>query len=43
MRPEPIIKIERIEKDARKLKVLYLQGYYDAAQNYEAMMKYLEK
>ena len=42
LRPEPIIKIERIEKDARKLKVLYLQGYHDAAQSYEAMMKYLE-
>lgn len=41
-RPESIIKIDRIEKDKKKLKVLYLQGYHDAAQNYDAMMKYLK-
>ena len=41
-RPEPLFKINRIEKDKNKLKALYLQGYHDAAQNYEAMKKYLE-
>ena len=41
-RPEKLVKIERIEKDQNKLKVLYLQGYHDAAQNYEAMKQYLE-
>lgn len=41
-RPESLIKIDRIEKDEKKLKVLYLQGYHDAATSYEAMKKYLE-
>lgn len=41
-RPESIIKIDRIEKDRKKLKVLYLQGYHDAAQKYDAMMEYLK-
>ena len=41
-RPEALIKIDRIEKDKSKLKVLYLQGYHDAAQRYEAMKQYLE-
>ena len=43
LRPEAIVKIDRIEKDPNKLKVLYLQGYHDAAINRDAMMKYLEK
>lgn len=42
-RPESIIKIDRIEKDVKKLKVLYLQGYHDASINYELMKKFLEK
>ena len=42
LRPEVIVKIDRIEKDPNKLKVLYLQGYHDAAINRDAMMKYLE-
>jgi predicted patatin/cPLA2 family phospholipase len=41
-RPESIIKIDRIEKDVKKLKVLYLQGYHDAAINYKLMKEYLE-
>ena len=41
-RPEKLVKIERIEKDPKKLKVLYLQGYHDAAVNYEVMRSYLE-
>ncbi len=41
-RPESIIKIDRIEKDEKKLKVLYLQGYHDAAINYKLMKEYLE-
>lgn len=41
-RPEPIIKIDRIEKDVNKLKVLYLQGYHDASINYELMKNFLE-
>ena len=41
-RPEPLFKINRIEKDKNKLKALYLQGYHDAAQNYEAMKKYVK-
>lgn len=41
-RPEPLFKINRIEKDKNKLKALYLQGYHDAAQKYEAMKQYLE-
>lgn len=40
-RPESLVKIGRIEKDVRKLKVLYLQGYHDAAMNYEALMQFL--
>ncbi len=40
-RPEPLVKIERIEKDVKKLKVLYLQGYHDAAMNYKLLMEYL--
>ncbi|MBR1470194.1 MAG: patatin family protein [Lachnospiraceae bacterium] len=42
-RPEKLVKIDRIEKDTNKLKVLYLQGYHDAAINYEAMMLYLQQ
>ena len=42
-RPDPLVKIERIEKDVKKLRVLYLQGYHDAAINYELMMEYLNK
>lgn len=40
-RPEKLVKIERIEKDPKKLKVLYLQGYHDAAMNYELLKDYL--
>ena len=42
-RPEKLVKIERIEKDPKKLKVLYLQGYHDAAINYGLLMAYLNK
>ena len=42
-RPEALVKIERIEKDPKKLKVLYLQGYHDAAVNYELLMEYLKR
>lgn len=42
-RPEPLIKIDRIEKDPNKLKVLYLQGYHDASINYKLMKDFLEK
>ena len=42
-RPENLIKIERIEKDPKKLRVLYLQGYYDAATRYKEMIKFLEE
>lgn len=42
-RPEPIVKIDRIEKNVNKLKVLYLQGYHDASINYELLKEYLEK
>lgn len=42
-RPDPLIKIDRIEKDVKKLKVLYLQGYHDASINYELMKNFLEK
>lgn len=41
-RPESLVKIDRIEKDPKKLKVLYLQGYHDAAMNYELLKKFLE-
>ena len=41
-RPEKLVKIERIEKDPNKLKVLYLQGYHDAAMNYELLKEYLK-
>lgn len=42
-RPENLIKIERIEKDPKKLRFLYLQGYYDAATRYKEMKKFLEE
>ena len=42
-RPENLIKIQRIEKDPKKLRVLYLQGYYDAATRYKEMKKFLEE
>lgn len=42
-RPEPLVKIDRIEKNVNKLKVLYLQGYHDASINYELMKAYLER
>ena len=41
-RPEKLVDIERIEKDPKKLKVLYLQGYHDAAINYELLKEYLK-
>ena len=41
--PETLVKVGRIEKDKKKLKVLYLQGYHDAAINYEAMRRFLER
>lgn len=40
-RPERLVKINRIEKDVKKLKVLYLQGYHDAAMNYEILKEFL--
>ncbi|MBR5421053.1 MAG: patatin family protein [Lachnospiraceae bacterium] len=42
LRPESLIQIERIEKDPKKLKILYLQGYHDAAMNLEVIRNYLE-
>lgn len=42
-RPEKLITIDRIEKDKNKLKVLYLQGYHDAAMNFDAMLDFLHK
>ena len=40
--PEMLVKIGRIEKDPKKLKVLYLEGYHDAATRYEEMMEFLQ-
>lgn len=40
-RPKPLIKLDRIEKNEQKLRMLYVQGYYDATQNYEALMNFL--
>lgn len=42
-RPENLIKIDRIEKDPKKLRILYLQGYYDAATRYKELKDFLEK
>lgn len=42
-RPENLVKIDRIEKDPKKLRVLYLQGYYDAATRYKELRSFLDK
>lgn len=41
LRPELLMKIGRIEKDQRKLKLLYMQGYCDAARYYPALKEFL--
>lgn len=40
-RPRPMLKIDRIEKNENKLKPLYVQGYYDACQNYDGLRGFL--
>ena len=42
LRPERLISIDRIETDRRKLKILYLQGYHDAAMNLKVMLDYIK-
>lgn len=43
IRPKRAGNVGRIEKDREKLRVLYEQGYRDAADSYEALTAYLEK
>lgn len=42
IRPSSPVTISRLEKDVTKLKALYDQGYQDAKQHYEAMMKFVK-
>lgn len=42
-RPENLVKIDRIEKDRKKLRTLYIMGYYDAAVRYKELMDFLKK
>lgn len=42
IKPSKKSEVGRIEKDEEKLKVLYQQGYDDAASQYEELMNYLE-
>lgn len=42
IRPKKPSAVGRVEKDARKLKLLYHEGYNDAAACYEELMKFLE-
>ena len=43
IQPKLPVKISRIEKDKDKLKALYDQGYEDAKEIYEDLMKFLEE
>lgn len=43
IRPQYDSHLGRLEKDKRKLRALYKQGYKDAEQSYEAMKQYLRK
>ena len=43
IQPKLPVKISRIEKDKDKLKALYNQGYEDAKELYEYLMKFLEE
>ena len=43
IQPKLPVKISRIEKDKDKLKELYNQGYEDAKELYEDLMKFLEE
>lgn len=43
IQPKLPVKISRIEKDKDKLKALYNQGYEDAKELYEDLMKFLEE
>ena len=43
IQPKLPVKISRIEKDKDKLKALYNQGYEDAKEIYEDLMKFLEE
>ena len=42
-RPQYASGIGRIEKDSKKLQVLYKQGYEDAKAHFDEMIEYLEK
>ena len=43
IRPKKAGNVGRIEKDVKKLKALYREGYEDAAACYEELMKYLKE
>lgn len=43
IQPQRTSGVGRIEKDKRKMKALYKEGYADAESCYEELMKYLEK
>ena len=42
IRPKTPSNVGRVEKDPKKLRALYQQGYDEAAECYEALMKFLE-
>ena len=41
IRPKTAGNVKRVEKDPKKLRALYQQGYDDAAECYESLLKYL--
>lgn len=43
IRPSKPVKIGRLEKDKRKLDMLYKSGYIDAKKEYDGLMEFLEK
>lgn len=43
LRPQYDSNVGRLEKDKKKLRALYKQGYQDAEKSYEAMKEYLSK
>lgn len=43
IRPKHLSEVGRIEKDKKKLKVLYEEGYKDAGAHYDELMRYLEE
>ena len=43
LRPQYDSNVGRLEKDKKKLRALYKQGYQDAEKSYEAMKEYLNK